>query len=249
MPVSLYGLSCDLGPIMELADKHNLVVINDAAEAHGATHNNKPISDYAHITSYSTENSKHIATGDGGIITTNDPDLATKCRKFCSLGYHAMTAESGKVKLIAKEDLQDPNYKRHDSFAYNYRMPEVAAAIGLAQTERYDYFIDTREEIGLAMKDIAEQSSFLVPQKKVQGSRNTYWTFAAKFTHTDISWQQFRKNLWKMVVRVFMVVGLTYDEPVVADGQYKYHNPVLYGEFDRTSQMLKKYKNSSYYFH
>lgn len=237
MPVSLYGLSCDLGPIMELADKHNLVVINDAAEAHGATYNNKPISDYAHITSYSTENSKHIATGDGGIITTNDPDLATKCRKFCSLGYHAMTAESGKVKLIAKEDLQDPNYKRHDSFAYNYRMPEVAAAIGLAQTERYDYFINTREEIGLAMKDIAEQSSFLVPQKKVQGSRNTYWTFAAKFTHTDISWQQFRKKFMENGGEsIYGCWALTYDEPVVADGQYKYHNPVLYEnlKFDRT---------------
>ena len=65
MPVSLYGQSCDLESIMNIAKKYNLLVINDAAEAHGATHNNKPIDDYAHITSYSTENSKHIATGDG----------------------------------------------------------------------------------------------------------------------------------------------------------------------------------------
>ena len=71
MPVSLYGLSCDLDQIMSIAKKHNLVVINDAAEAHGATWNNKQI-EYAHVTSYSTENSKHISTGDGGIITTND---------------------------------------------------------------------------------------------------------------------------------------------------------------------------------
>ena len=120
----------------QIAKKHNIAVIHDAAEAHGATHQNKPISDFAHITSYSTENSKHIATGDGGIVTTNDSELAKRLRKFCSLGYHAMTADSGKIRLIAKDELQDPSYKRHDSFAYNYRMPEVAAAIGLAQTER-----------------------------------------------------------------------------------------------------------------
>ncbi len=237
MPVSVYGLSCDLDPIMELADKHNLFVINDAAEAHGATYQDKPISDFAHITSYSTENSKHIATGDGGIITTNDPELAKKCRKFASLGYHAMTAESGKVKLIAKEELQDPSYKRHDSFAYNYRMPEVAAAIGLAQTEKYDYFVDTRESIGLAMRDVVLDYEFMIPQKKIDGSRNTYWTFASRFTHEDVSWQQFRKKFMENGGEsIYGCWALTYNEPMVSEGEYKYHNPPLYDslEFDKS---------------
>ncbi len=238
MPVSVYGLSCDLGPIMEIAKKHNLVVINDAAEAHGATYQNKPISDYANITSYSTENSKHIATGDGGIITTNDPEMAKRCRKFASLGYHAMTADSGKVRLIAKDELQDPTYKRHDSFAYNYRMPEVAAAIGLAQTERYENFVDTRESIGLAMHDVVSTSNFMIPQKKIEGSRNTYWTFATRFTHTEVTWQEFRKKFMENGGEsIYGCWALTYDEPVVANGQYKYHNPPLYNslEYDRAS--------------
>ena len=238
MPVSVYGLSCDLGPIMEIAKKHNLVVINDAAEAHGATYQNKPISDYANITSYSTENSKHIATGDGGIITTNDPEMAKRCRKFASLGYHAMTADSGKVRLIAKDELQDPAYKRHDSFAYNYRMPEVAAAIGLAQTERYENFVDTRESIGLAMHDVVSTSNFMIPQKKIEGSRNTYWTFATRFTHTEVTWQEFRKKFMENGGEsIYGCWALTYDEPVVANGQYKYHNPPLYNslEYDRAS--------------
>lgn len=238
MPVSLYGLSCDLGPIMEIAKKHNLVVINDAAEAHGATYQNRPISDFAHITSYSTENSKHIATGDGGIITTNDPELAKRLRKFCSLGYHAMTADSGKVRLIAKDELQDPTYKRHDSFAYNYRMPELAAAVGLAQTERYEYFINTREEIGLAMRDICANYTFMIPQKDIKGSRNTFWTFATRFTHPDVSWQDFRKKFIELGGEsIYGCWALTYDEPVVSQGQYKYHNPPLFDhlEFDRSS--------------
>lgn len=238
MPVSLYGLSCDLGPIMEIAKKYNLVVINDAAEAHGATYQNRPISDFAHITSYSTENSKHIATGDGGIITTNDPELAKRLRKFCSLGYHAMTADSGKVRLIAKDELQDPTYKRHDSFAYNYRMPELAAAVGLAQTERYEYFINTREEIGLAMRDICADYTFMIPQKDIKGSRNTFWTFATRFTHPDVSWQDFRKKFIELGGEsIYGCWALTYDEPVVSQGQYKYHNPPLFDhlEFDRSS--------------
>lgn len=238
MPVSLYGLSCDLGPIMEIAKKYNLVVINDAAEAHGATYQNRPISDFAHITSYSTENSKHIATGDGGIITTNDPELAKRLRKFCSLGYHAMTADSGKVRLIAKDELQDPTYKRHDSFAYNYRMPELAAAVGLAQTERYEYFINTREEIGLAMRDICADYTFMIPQKDIKGSRNTFWTFATRFTHPDVSWQDFRKKFIELGGEsIYGCWALTYDEPVVSQGQYKYHNPLLFDhlEFDRSS--------------
>jgi len=238
MPVSLYGLSCDLGPIMEIAKKYNLVVINDAAEAHGATYQNRPISDFAHITSYSTENSKHIATGDGGIITTNDAELAKRLRKFCSLGYHAMTAESGKVRLIAKDELQDPTYKRHDSFAYNYRMPELAAAVGLAQTERYEYFINTREEIGLAMRDICANYTFMIPQKDVKGSRNTFWTFATRLIHPDVSWQDFRKKFIELGGEsIYGCWALTYDEPVVSQGQYKYHNPPLYDnlEFDRSS--------------
>ena len=237
MPVSVYGLSCDLNPIMSLAKKHNLFVINDAAEAHGATYKNKPISDFAHITSYSTENSKHIATGDGGIITTNDSELAKKCRKFASLGYHAMTAESGKVKLIAKDELQDPSYKRHDSFAYNYRMPEVAAAIGLAQTEKYEHFIDTRESIGLAMRDAVLDCEFMIPQKKVDGSRNTYWTFASRFTHEDVGWQEFRKKFMENGGEsIYGCWALTYNEPMVSEGQYKYHNPPLYDslEFDKS---------------
>jgi len=238
MPVSLYGLSCDLGSIMEIAKKHNLVVIHDAAEAHGATCQHKPISDFAHITSYSTENSKHIATGDGGIITTNDAELAKRLRKFCSLGYHAMTADSGKVKLIEKNELQDPAYKRHDSFAYNYRMPEVAAAIGLAQTERYEYFIDTREEIGLAMLDIVSSSNFMIPQKKIPGSRNTYWTFASRFTHPEISWQEFRAKFIEFGGEsIYGCWALTYNEPMVAKEQYKYHNPPLYDslKYDKNS--------------
>ena len=232
MPVSLYGLSADFDRIMDIAKRHNLVVINDAAEAHGATWNNKPINDFAHITSYSTENSKHLTTGDGGIITTNDEMAAKRCRKFGSMGYALMTASEGRLRLN-KEVFQDPNYKRHDGFAYNYRMPEVAAAVGLAQTERFDFFVGLREKIGLEMYDIASSSKSFIPQKKIPGARNVYWTFAGRMVNEDVNWQDFRKKYIEFGGEsVFAAWALTYDEPVISEGIFKKQNPPLYSNLE-----------------
>ena len=100
---------------------------------------------HADITSYSLENSKHITTGDGGIVVTNNEEMAIKMRKFGSLSYGAMKAGDGRIRLN-KSVFQNPEYSRHDDIGLNYRMPEVAAAIGLAQLERIDYFIEKRVE-------------------------------------------------------------------------------------------------------
>ena len=205
-------------------------VINDAAEAHGSTYKNKPIGGIADITSYSTENSKHITTGDGGIITTNDEELATRMRKFGSLGYAAMKANEGRIRLD-KSVFQDPSYKRHDSYGLNYRMPEVAAAVGLAQTERYEEFVERRVSLGKLMREVSEDSKIVLPQKKIEGSKNTYWTFAARLVNPEIKWQDFRSKFIEFGGEsIFGCWALTYDEPVVEKGFYKTHNPMLYND-------------------
>ncbi|HIF09227.1 MAG TPA: hypothetical protein EYQ81_04850, partial [Sneathiellales bacterium] len=134
MPVPLYGLPCDYDPLLELAEKHNLVIINDAAQAFMAEYKGRPIAEICPMTSYSLENSKHITTGDGGIIVATEEEYAVKMRKFGSLGYKNLQAKEGRIR-ISKDSFQKPSYKRHDQMGLNYRMPEVAAALGLAQTE------------------------------------------------------------------------------------------------------------------
>ena len=129
MPISLYGVSCDLDALMAIGKSHGIPVINDAAEAFGSFYKGKSIATIADITSYSTENSKHITTGDGGIVVTNDADIAERMRKFGSLGYAALKATDGRIRNN-KDIIQDPSYKRHDAYGHNYRMPEVAAARG-----------------------------------------------------------------------------------------------------------------------
>lgn len=232
MPVSLYGLSCDLDPIMELGRKHGIGVINDAAEAHGATYKGRPIAGIADITSYSTENSKHIATGDGGIVVTNNEQYAVAMRKFGSLGYAAMKSGDGRIR-INKDIFQDPNYRRHDSLGLNYRMPEVAAALGLAQTERMEHFINLRVGIAELYSDAVRGCDYLVPQHTPDGWLNTYWTFTVKYERTDVSWQDFRRKYVEFGGDgIYAAWALSYDETLMAEGHYKKHCPVIYRDLE-----------------
>ncbi len=228
MPVSLYGLSADLDPIMKIAKKNNIGVINDAAEAFGSLYKNKKIAEIADITSYSTENSKHITTGDGGIVVTNNEKYAIAMRKFGSLGYAAMKSGDGRIK-INKNIFQDPSYKRHDTLGLNYRMPEVAAALGLAQTERLKHFVDLRIKIADMYLEAVSGCNFITPQKTPDGYLNTYWCFTVKFEHKDVSWKEFRDKFLSFGGDgIYAAWTLSYEETVMTSEIYKKKAPHYY---------------------
>lgn len=235
MPVSLYGLCCDMDPIMAIAEKHGIYVINDAAQAFMAEYKGRQIAEIAHITSYSLENSKQITTGDGGIVVTSYEDLATKMRKFGSLSYAAMRSGDGRIRLN-KEIFQDPGYKRHDGFGYNYRMPEVAAALGLAQTERMAHFIKLRTDIAEMYKDAIKGCSYLVAQRVPEKYVNTYWCFALKYERKDVSWQEFRNKYVEFGGDgIYAAWALIYEETLFSSAAYKNRAPYYYkdSEYNR----------------
>src|SRR3989344_9095587 len=91
IPVHLYGLMADMDPIMEIAKKYNLAVIEDSAECVLATYNGKLAGTIGHMSSFSFQSSKHLTCGDGGIVVTNDNKLADFIRKFSCVGYHAQS--------------------------------------------------------------------------------------------------------------------------------------------------------------
>lgn len=196
MPVHMYGNMCDMEKIMSLSSKHNCFVLEDCAESLFA-HDDKrrKAGTVGHVGSWSFENSKHISTGDGGIVATDDEKLATIMRQFGGVGFKNITAQSGKVR-ISRDKFQDPKYERHNMFAFNYRLPELCAAVGLAQCERAEEFVTLREEMGKAYLSILKDSDFFIPQTTQSGFRNTFWTFAARFLGNDhgISWYDFRKK-------------------------------------------------------
>jgi len=232
MPVSLYGLSCDLDPIMETARKHGIHVINDAAEAHMAVYKNRSISNIADITSYSLENSKHITTGDGGIVVTDNEEFAIKMRKFGSLGYAAMKSGDGRIR-INKDIFQDPDYKRHDELGLNYRMPEVAAALGLAQLEKIDDFIATRIKIASLYNEAIDGCGYMTPQFVPPGYVNTYWCYAVRYEHKNVPWQDFRKKYMELGGDgIYAAWALSYQETLISSKAYKKRAPHYYDGID-----------------
>ena len=138
MPVQLYGQSANMDRINEIAELYGLIVIEDAAQAHGATCNGKKVGSIGDMSCFSFYPTKNMTTSEGGIITTDDEDLAEAARIFrahgASIRYH------------------------HGEIGYNFRMTDIAAAIGLAQLEKIDEFNDKRianaEYLNQGLKDV-----------------------------------------------------------------------------------------------
>lgn len=193
IPVALYGLSPDMDAILEIAEEHGLVVIEDDAECFQGYYNGKIVGSMGHMASFSFQSSKHLTCGEGGMVTTNDEGLANKVRRFNSLGYAGVGAAKGK---ITKEDIQDPRYERHVSLGFNYRLPELCSAVALAQVERMDKLVEMRKKIARMYLEAVFGCSWLKPQKVPEGYVHAYWTNVLKLDTdaVDFDWYAFRKK-------------------------------------------------------
>lgn len=191
--VHLYGLPGEMDPIMKMAEEHNLAVIEDSAQCVLGMYKGRLSGTIGHVGCFSFERSKHLAIGEGGIAITNDANLAERIRKFAGLGYKNLTAEQGRMQAVPSE-FQDPDYKRHDSLGYNYRMPEICAAVGLAQLERVDEIVKRRQAVAQLFAEAIEGCPWMIPQKTPEGCTNTYYTYAVRYEGVaalGVSWKEF----------------------------------------------------------
>lgn len=195
MAVNLYGQVCNMTEIMKIAKEYNLFVLEDCAQCYLGKHKGKIGGTFGHISSWSFENSKHLTTGDGGIVALDDEKLGDKVRKLNCQGFRNATAVSGKIR-VSKDIFQNPSFKRHDILGYMYRLPEVAAAMGLAQLEKLEMFVQKRQQMASLYTEVIEKNNcdWLIPQKVPKGDINSYYTYAARFVKTDIKWGDFRKK-------------------------------------------------------
>lgn len=196
MAVHLYGQVCDMERIMDIARRHDLKVVEDCAECFLGTDAQGRIGGtIGDAGSWSYENSKHLSSGEGGMVACNDATLACEIRKFGGLGFRNLTASSGRVR-VDRDKLQDPEWARHDRIGYNYRMGGLPAAVALAQTERMRHFVDLRIAMGEAFREVLAPSKLLRPQAREAGMVNSYYTFAARFDGVEhgVAWQDFRKT-------------------------------------------------------
>lgn len=233
----MYGAVCDMGSIMAIAKKYNLMVLEDCAQCHmGRTDDGQLAGTIGDAGSWSFENSKQLTCGDGGIVTTNNKDLAEIIRRIGGLGFKTLTATSGKVRTD-RDLLQNPNWERFGSIGYNYRMGQLAAAVALAQMEQNDYFIDLRRESGLSYTKAILNSDLLTAQHVNAGYTNTYYTFSAKFDGEQhgIKWEDFRQKYIEFGGDgIYAASKLLHQEPAF------YNNNIGYGE---TPVAVKLQKN------
>lgn len=213
--VALYGLSPDMDPIMEIAAAHKLKVLEDNAECFLGRYKGRMVGTLGHASSFSFQSSKHLTSGEGGMVLTDSLELAERVRKVQSLGYAGVSATKGK---ITKKDIQDPDYARHVTMGWNYRMPELCAAVALAQLENIEPLVNRRMEVAALLNEAIAGCEWLVPQMVPQDYVNSYWTYVVQMRHPRLTWHQFRD---RFVVNggdgVYAAWMLTYLEPMFRD--------------------------------
>lgn len=140
LPVHYTGQPCDMDEIRQIARKYNLIVIEDAAHGLGATYKGRKIGSISELTTFSLHPVKHITTGEGGMITTNDESLYEKLKLFRS---HGITRESS---LLDNKN-EGSWYYEQLSLGYNYRLTDIQSALGLSQLQKLPDFLARRREI------------------------------------------------------------------------------------------------------
>jgi len=160
MPVDLYGLPADVQPIREIADKHGLKIIEDAAQAHGAVYNGKPAGAFADVACWSFYASKNMTTGEGGMITTNNDEVAKKLRFMRSHG------EKEKYTSLM--------------LGHNYHMPEIQAAIGCVQLKKLPSFLTKRGKNAKKLTEKLGQAKDLQLPKEPKGYKHSWYLYTVR---------------------------------------------------------------------
>lgn len=236
IPVHLYGLPCDMDPLMKLADEHGLAVIEDSAQCFLGEYKGRLAGTLGHMASFSFENTKHMSTGDGGIVITDDEGLAERVRKFSCQGYACLSAASGAVRgpdAKTRPAFQDPAYKRHEFVGWNYRLPEVAAALGMAQLERLDDYAARRQQISAIYEAAIAGCPYLTAQATPPDRVNACWTFAMRYDGAEqigVSWHDFAEKYSNLSGDgIYAAWQVVYKEPAFRHEFYP-NGEALYGD-------------------
>lgn len=167
MVVHIYGLPVDMDPVMALAEKYNLLVIEDGAEAHGLEYKGQKCGSFGDISIMSFYPNKHVTTGEGGMVLTDNEGIYERCTSFKNLCHK-------------------PGYRFvHEELGYNYRMSNIQAAVGVAQLEKIDDHLIKKQQMGKQYQELFKNNlKFQKPLEKTEYSHNVYWVFGLVM-HSD----------------------------------------------------------------
>ncbi len=160
MVVHIYGLPVDMDKVMDIANRHGLMVIEDGAEAHGLLYKGKKCGSFGTISAMSFYPNKHITTGEGGMVLTDDDELAERCRLFRNLCHK-------------------PGHRFvHEELGYNFRMSNIQAAVGVAQLETLEKHLPMKRRLGEYYTELlADCKHFKLPVSETEYAKNIYWVY------------------------------------------------------------------------
>lgn len=166
MVVHIYGLPSDMSKILDIAKKYNLKIIEDSAEAHGQEYHwqenqnskKQKCGSFGEVSTFSFYANKHITTGEGGMILTSNPEIAKKCQYFRNLCF-------GENRFV------------HEDLGWNFRMSNLQGALGVAQFEQIENFINKKKAIGKLYQDLLKNIPAQLPLHSTNYAQNHYWVF------------------------------------------------------------------------
>ncbi len=179
MTVPLYGHPVDMDPILEIADRHGLMVIEDSAEALGAKYRGRPVGSLARCSTFSFFGNKLITTGEGGAIVTDDVEL-------------------GKYMRFLRGQGVDPNRRYwHPEIGFNYRMTNVAAAIGVAQMERIEEHLERRKQVAnWYFERLQNHEDILQLPYAAHWAEHSYWMYTVLLQpHVEVDRDEWMEEL------------------------------------------------------
>ena len=162
MAVHMYGHPCDLDPILNIAKKYNLKVIEDASQVHGALYKNKKCGSIGDISTFSLYANKIITTGEGGMVMTSDPKMAERARSYRNLCFRL-----------------DRRFY-HTELGNNLRMTNMQGAIGIAQLERINEFVDLKRKNGALYLSLLANVEGIKTQIELPWAKMVYWMYAVE---------------------------------------------------------------------
>jgi len=160
MAVHIYGLPVQMTPVLELAARYGLAVIEDAAQMHGQSYRGRPCGSFGELSTFSFYPNKHITTGEGGMVLTDDANLVERCRSLRNLCFQA------KQRFV------------HEELGYNFRMTNLQAALGVAQLERLGEFVARKRHMGARYTELlADVPGLELMPAATPYAKNIYWVY------------------------------------------------------------------------
>ena len=167
VPVDLYGFSAETKPIKEIAMEHGLVVVEDAAQAHGATYKGKPAGVFSDAACWSLYASKNITTGEGGVVTTDSDEVTETLRLIRTHGEKAKYASL--------------------MLGYNYRMSEIQAALGIVQLKKLPSFVAKRRANAQRLTELLAKTGRLQLPKETKGRQHSWYLYTVRLKDGKLS--------------------------------------------------------------